>query len=370
MRIAHFIATNFVGGPEKQILNHISRLPIGLHAVQVISFDEPGGRELRSEAGKLGVECHLLPAGKWHIHHVLRQLLQWHDVWQPDVVCAHGYKAGFFTLLLKLRRGSRFVGFSRGWTSESLKVHLYSLLDRLIIRFADVIVAVSQSQGRRLERAFVPARKIRVVENAVTISRSVVEFETGGDIRQELGLPADSRLILAAGRLSPEKGYADLLRSMDALVHEFPQAHLLLAGSGPLEAELKAQAATLTGCVHMHFLGFRTDMRHLFRQSDVFALSSISEGLPNVVLEAMALGLPVAATRVGGLPEIIDDGDTGLLTSPKSPKEMTAAIARYLRNPEFARQIATKARQAVYERFSPERQTESLLSVYQEALAK
>jgi glycosyltransferase involved in cell wall biosynthesis len=370
MRIAHFIATNFVGGPEKQILNHISRLPKDLHAVLLISFDEPGGQELRTEAGKLDVECHLLPAGKWQIPQVLRQLLRMHDEWRPDVVCAHGYKAGFFTLLLKLRRGCRIVGFSRGWTSESLTIHLYSMLDRLIIRFADIVVAVSKSQGRRLERAFVPIRKIRVVENAVTISQSAAEPEVGGDIRQELGLPADARLILAAGRLSPEKGYADLLRAMDALVLEFPQAHLLLAGSGPLEVELKAQAARLASCANLHFLGFRRDMRRLFLQSDVFALSSFSEGLPNVVLEAMALGLPVAATRVGGLPEIIDDGDTGLLVPPQRPGELTIAMARYLRNPEFARQIAANARGAVYERFSPERQTERLLSAYQEALSK
>jgi glycosyltransferase involved in cell wall biosynthesis len=369
MRIAHFIGTNFVGGPERQILNHVSRLPRHEHAVLLVSFDEHGGRELQAAATALNIECRLLPAGRWQLSAVWRELLRVYQDWRPDVVCAHGYKAGFYTLLLKLRQGCRYIGFSRGWTSESLTIHLYSLLDRIVIRFADVIVAVSRSQQHKLLRAWVPRRKIRVVENAVTIPVDCVIREPQGDIRHELALPSDARIVLAAGRLSPEKGYDDLLRAFDDVAREMPQTHLLLAGSGGLEPELRALSARLATHTHVHFLGFRKDMHSLFRQADVFALSSLSEGLPNVVLEAMALGVPVAATRVGGLPEVIDDGETGLLVPPQATAELGRALLRFLRDPLFARQTAERARRAVYERFSPESQTEQLLAAYRAAVS-
>lgn len=370
MRIAHFIGTNFVGGPERQILSHVSRLLRANHHILLISFDEPGGRELQDVAAGMNIECRLLPAGRWQLPAVWRGLLQLQRTWHPDVVCAHGYKAGFYVLLLKLRHGCRFVGFSRGWTSESLTIHLYSLLDRIVIRFADIVVAVSRSQQQRLLRAWVPRRKIRVVENAVTIPRNGGAHDPRTSIRQELGLPSDARIVLAAGRLSPEKGYDDLLRAFDGVFREFPRAHLLLAGSGGLEHALRAMAENLAATANVHFLGFRRDVHNLFRQADVFVLSSLSEGLPNVVLEAMALGVPVAATQVGGLPEVIDHERTGLLVPPRAVTDLAEAVLRYLRDPSFARQIAVRARQDVYERFSPERQTELLLSVYREAAAE
>jgi glycosyltransferase involved in cell wall biosynthesis len=370
MRIAHFIATNFVGGPEKQILNHIGRLPQDVHRVMLISFAEHGGYELKREADQRAIECVLLPAEKWRLHAVLAQLLRAYDVWRPDVVCAHGYKAGFYTLLLKMLRRCRYVGFSRGWTSENLKIHLYSLLDKSIIRFADSIVAVSESQRLRLREAWVPDRKIHVVENAVTVpDQSVVRSNPGQtDIRRELGLAEEARIILAAGRLSPEKGYDDLLRAMILVREKVPSAHLLMAGTGPMEATLRAQVSQsgLESCVH--FLGFRKDILNLYGQSDVLALSSLSEGLPNVVLESMALGLPVVATRVGGLPEIIKDGSTGLLVASRASGELAAGLARILTEATFAKEISTRAREDVYRRFAPQVQTERLLQVYREAI--
>lgn len=368
MRIAHFIATNFVGGPEKQILNHVGRLAPAEHPVLLISFAESGGIELKAEAEKRGFRCELLPASKWAVGSVISQLLRLHDEWRPDVVCAHGYKAGFYTIILRWLRGCRFVAFSRGWTSENLKIHLYGMIDKAIVRFADVIVAVSNSQRLKLLKAWVPDSRIVVVENAVTVSGQATPSTGAADIRAELGLAAETPLVLAAGRLSPEKGYDDLLRAIVEVRRVIPNVCLLLAGAGMLDEELRAQAKSLGIEANVRFLGFRKDILQMYGQVNVFALSSLSEGLPNVILESMAIGLPVVATRVGGLPEIIDDGRTGILVEARDTSGLAAGLVRMLNDKGFAGAVAKQAREDVYTRFSPEVQTERLLDVYRRAM--
>jgi glycosyltransferase involved in cell wall biosynthesis len=135
-----------------------------------------------------------------------------------------------------------------------------------------------------------------------------------------------------------------------------------------LDAELKAQAKALGLDANVRFLGFRKDILSMYGQVNVFALSSLSEGLPNVILESMAIGLPVVATRVGGLPEIIDDGRTGILVEPRAHSALAAGIVRLLRDGEFSREVARQAREDVYHRFSPDVQTERLLDVYRKAI--
>lgn len=367
MRVIHFIGTNFVGGPEKQILNHLPRLAASGHAVLLVSFAEPGGEALARAAAAQRVRCELLAPGKWQLGAVMAGLRRLHREWAPDVVCAHGYKAGFYALWLRLLTGCPCIAFSRGWTSENLKVRMYGWLDKALVRFADRVVAVSQAQRRRLERVLVPVRKIRVVENAVTFAPedAGAAVETAS-VRAELGIAAQAPLILAAGRLSPEKGCRYLLAAVDGILARFPEARVLIAGDGPDEAMLRAQAARLQGAAHVHFLGFRNDMRRLLRQADVLALPSLSEGLPNVVLEAMASGLPVVATRVGGVPELVQDGVTGLLVEPRQPAALAQAIVRLLDDRALAGKLAQQARTMVHERYSAERQTQQLLGVYAE----
>lgn len=135
MYVFHFIATNFVGGPEKQILSHLDELRAANTQLLLISFAESGGYELQRKSAAMGIRCELLPARRGAMRSVLRELLRLYRTERPSVVCAHGYKATFYALLLKLLTGSKVVSFSRGWTAENTTVKLYGWLDRLIIRF-------------------------------------------------------------------------------------------------------------------------------------------------------------------------------------------------------------------------------------------
>lgn len=367
MRIIHFIATNFVGGPEKQILNHLKRLRMAGQSILLVSFQETGGYALKEEAGHIEIDCELLPSGTWTVYQVMKQLRSLYEQWRPEVICAHGYKAVFYSSLLKLLTGCKYIGFSRGWTAENLRVSVYEMLDRLLIRSADRVVAVSEAQAKRLQRAFIPKGKIAVVANAVTMKED--KNSRGGctyGIRKELGLNPDCRLLLTAGRLSPEKGHRYLLSAMRSIVDVFPDVHLLIAGDGQLREKLEKQSVTLQCHKHVHFLGFRRDLISLFEQVDVFVLPSLSEGLPNVIIESMILGVPVVATRVGGVPEIVNHEHTGLLVDAKQPAALTKAIAELLDDYEAASEMSIRAKEFVARHHSAEQQTDRLLKLYEE----
>ncbi len=372
MKIIHFIATNFIGGPEKQILSHLLKAGESGHEWLVLSFEEGGGRELQKKCGQLDIRCKLLPADRMSVFPVLRGLVSIYRREKPSLICAHGYKANFYTLALKMITGCRIVGFSRGWTAEDFTVRMYGLMDKLLIRFSDRVVAVSFAQAERLAELFVPRRKIRVIQNSLIDLESDPSPEPEASVRGQLGLGAGSRLILSAGRLSPEKGHSDLLTAASLILVDNARAdvHFVFAGDGPLEEKLKARAKELNIADHVHFLGFCRNVKPLFRQCDIFALPSLSEGLPNVILEALFFKLAVAATRVGGVPELIEDGQTGMLVAPGNPQDMAEKIMMILDSAALAKRITLAGFERVNREFSRDRQTQLLLDVYREVAEK
>jgi len=368
MRIIHFIATNFIGGPEKQILSHLLNIKDIGHDSLVISFKEIGGYELQRRCDELKIRCELLPAGRLSFMSVLRRLYAIYREENPSLICAHGYKANFYSLALKLMTGCKIVGFSRGWTAENLTVKLYGLMDKLLIRFSDRVVAVSYAQRERLRTLFVPEGKIRVVQNSLIDMGPESSMEPDFDVRRQLRVNSEARLVFSAGRLSPEKGHSDLLEAAEIiLAHERNRnVHFVIAGAGPLQEKMSEMAERLSIADHVHFLGFCKDLKPWFKQSDVFALPSLSEGLPNVILESLFFKLPVAATRVGGVPELIEDGHTGVLVVPRNPADLAAKIMIILDSPELAERLRKNGFELVNREFTRDRQTQLLLDVYHE----
>lgn len=369
MRIAHFIGTNFVGGPERQILSHVRQAQGMNNEFVIISFAEPGGYALQELAQQMGIETVLLPAGRWQLYAVCTELHRFYQRWRPGAICAHGYKATFYSALAQVFSKSKYIAFSRGWTTENLKVKLYHRLEGLLIRFADRVVAVSKAQRQQLKKLLIPDNKIAIVENAVTIGgRTSTEDQVRDEVREELGLSKEDQIILSAGRLSPEKGHEFLIAALDDVSGKIAGTHLLMAGDGPLRKELHKQASSAQHADHIHFLGFRKDMRRLFLAADVFVLPSLSEGLPNVILEAMALEVPVVATRVGGVPELVSHECTGLLVEARNPQDLSRALCRLLEDIDDAKTMAERALQLVNSDYSAASQTSRLLRLYKDVM--
>lgn len=181
--------------------------------------------------------------------------------------------------------------------------------------------------------------------------------------------PAGTRVIGTVGHLAGQKGHRYLLEAMALLVRDEPQLGMIVAGDGALRPALEAQAAALGLSAQVCFTGFQRDILPLMQSFDIFVFSSYLEGLGTAILDAMALGKPVVATRAGGIPEAVADGVTGLLVPPRDPQALATALRHLLRHPQEAQRLGQAGRQRVAQQFTAEQMASGTLRVYQQVLA-
>ena len=204
---------------------------------------------------------------------------------------------------------------------------LYNRVDRYCLPFYERVICVSEDLQHACRKFGVPELRCLLIENAIDTSRFIRGTERD-EAKRRLGLPAGKFTIGAVGRLSEEKAYDLLIRAVDRLIGDGYDVALLIVGEGNQRAKLEALLAELGRGDRIRLLGFQGDVIPLFEAMDLFVLSSLSEGLPNVVLEAMALEVPLVATRIAGIPRLIEDGRNGLLVEPGSIDALATAIAR------------------------------------------
>jgi glycosyltransferase involved in cell wall biosynthesis len=230
--------------------------------------------------------------------------------------------------------------------------------ERVLWPAADHILCNSQMvKDFLVSRYGLPPSRLTVVPNGVDTDF----FQPGPNGRSE-----DPPVLLSVARLVPDKDHDTMLAAFSRLTQRHPGAQLWLVGNGPRREVLEHKVRDLGLTERVKFLPVAKDIRHLYHQADVFVLSSVAEGLPNVVLEAMAAGLPVVATRVGGLPEAVVPEDTGLLVSPRDVAGLAAALGRLLTDPRARRDLGRRGRERVLERFS----FEAMVSSHEEVWAR
>ena len=273
-----------------------------------------------------------------------------------DVVHTHLLRADLYAgLAARLARARAVVStvYAIGPYRRSRRRRLDGLLDQLTRLWPTHLVAVSRAVKddcvRRLRWA---DTRVSVIHTGIEAERYGPDESARGRIRSDWGIEPATPLIVTVARLGYEKGLATLIEAAVVLARRHPTAVTVIVGDGPMRAELtdKIAAAGLSGRVRL--AGFRPDVPDVLRAADVFCLPSHMEGLPNAVLEACAAGLPVVATGVGGVPELVVDGETGLLVAPGRPEALADAIGRLLDDPPLARRLAEAGRQRVATTFS------------------
>ncbi|MDT8368312.1 MAG: glycosyltransferase [Longimicrobiales bacterium] len=235
---------------------------------------------------------------------------------------------------------------------------------RLAARFSGPLIAVSEPLRQSLIGDLgLSGSEVRVVTNGVPLHTA-----TRPVLRDELDLPPDARLVVAVGNLYPVKGHVHLVRALALLSREMPGVHVAIAGRGMMESRLKSLARELGVADRLHLLDLRTDVPNVLASAEVFALPSLSEGLPLALLEAMFAGLPIVATRVGQVPDVLEEAASGLLVPPEDPAALAAALATLLKSPARARALGLRARARAEECYSVSAMVACYAGVYQELL--
>jgi len=287
----------------------------------------------------------------------------------PYIIQTHSVKSHFLLRASGLARKHRWVAFHHGYTATDSKMRAYNKLDRWSLRAAHRVVTVSSAYASRLELLGTSRSKIRVVANAADPESFLSpEITQPRALREQLGVTGTSRMILAVGRLSAEKGHINLVRAVARLCLDHPEhdARLVVVGDGPERASLSLAARSLGLGDRLILTGQVSDPRPYYLAADVMALPSLIEGSPNVLLEAMAAGLPIVATRVGGVPEIISDGLTGLLAEPADFESFSSALNLVLSNTGLSRTLAQNARAVARTSYAPAARARALVDIYRE----
>ncbi len=368
-RILHLIASHSVGGPEKQLLHHARDARDAGYQVILGSFqDDAEVPEVLTLARRYGIETVSIPGGiRPGLVEDLTHYLGQHHI---DLLCTHGYKANVVGHFAAKHAGIPWVPFVHGFTSETWQVTLYERLERSLLVRSPWVVCTSPAQARELGRLRRGRPAPLVIPNAVLAPREVATLHQVVPSRQELGFTGRAFVFGAAGRFSREKGHRFLLDAFALLGKMLPgqPVELLLLGEGREEGALRAQATRLGIDARVCFAGFQSRPALWMKVMDCMVQPSLAEGVPNSVLEAMLLGVPVIATNVGGIPEVVEDKETGLLVEPGSPTALAEAMRKMVHSVPMRRQLASDAKRHVQENFSPARQRNLLETLYKTLL--
>jgi glycosyltransferase involved in cell wall biosynthesis len=363
--VCQLLHTLNVGGAE-MLAACLARRLRGRYRFVFACLDELGtlGEQLRGEG--FPVEVVQRRAGldlgcPWR----LARLYARHKV---DLIQAHQYTPFFYALLSRMlsRRPVLFTEHGRHQPDYPRRKRIVA--NRLLLRRRDRVVAVGEAVRQALiANEGIPPRRVEVVYNGIDTAR----FGEAGDrdaVRREMGLPADELVVIQVARLDYLKDHGTAVRAMGQVVRQAPRARLLLVGEGPEEAAIRGQVEREGLQDQVRLLGLRRDVARLLHAADVFLLTSVSEGVPLTLIEAMAAGLPVVSTDVGGTAEVVVEGETGYLAPAKDDAALATAILRLAGDPALRQRLGEAGKARARAAFDEPRMAERYAQLYEEML--
>jgi glycosyltransferase involved in cell wall biosynthesis len=349
------------GGAESKLLELVQHMDRTRFETMVMSLGL--GNEIEDQFQKLDCRVITYYRQKRVDLDLLKRLREFIHEEKIDIVMTTLFYADVLGALAGHKGGAKGVFSWETISSPKWLVPHRLYAYRYAIRKVDKVISVSQATADWLvQKRKVPPQKITIIPYGVNLEK----FKPGpGEItRSDIGIETDDVVIGQVSRLTEQKGHTYLIDAAKLVVRQFPRVKFVLAGDGPLRNQLEAQIRQNGLQDHFILLGFRRDVPELLRLFDIFALPSLYEGLPNVVLEAMATALPVVATPVDGTKEAVADGETGLLVPEKDSGRLAKALLSLLQNNEKRIRMGQNARQRVENHFSLKLQVEQFERLY------
>lgn len=368
MKVLHLRSGGGLYGAEKVVLSLAQGSSEAGHEVAVMNLQRPGqGAGLVEAVRALGLEARAVACTSQLDLGAVREIRRRLDGRGVDLIHSHDYKSDFYALLCA--RGIPHVATCHNWASDKLRMRFYRALNKRLMRGFSRIAAVSEPLRRELLLSGIDGSKLVMIPNGVPLEEGPPAGR-GTAMRRSLGLGEEAEIVIAVGRLAPEKGHLNLIAAAQAVAAARPRSKFLVVGEGPLRLELEEAARVRGLCARFMFLGVRQDVRELLAASDVFVLPSFKEGLPLAMLEAMACRRPVIAAPVGEVPAVVADGVSGLLVDPADAAALSGSIIRLLGSPAEAAALAEAGYRRVLEEYSAAAMVRRYHELYREALAE
>ncbi len=357
-----------IGGAEVMV----DRLVRGLghfYRLSVACLDEVG--ELGERLKRDGIPVYELGRRQGFDWRCVRRLLACAKKEGATLIHAHQYTPFAYAAAMRVMGGRPQVLFTEHGRfypdRSSLKRRWFN---RLMTKPTDRFVAVGKDVREALvNHEGISERRIEVVYNGIDLAQIRSHLSCREDVRGKLGFGGQDFLVLQVARLDKIKDHATALRTMALVAEAEPHIHLVIVGDGPERSQIDQDIARLRLGGRVKMLGMRRDVPQLLAAADAFLLTSVSEGIPVTVIEAMATGVPVVATSVGGLPELIEDGTSGLLAPRGDAKGLAAALGRLAHNDDLTAQLVSAGRRRAEQHFSERQMTTRYAEIYAEMLA-
>ncbi len=364
------VVTGTGGGPEKTILNSPRFLePYGYRAICAYMHPpaDPGTAVLKDRAAAANAPfVSIADRGPFDFR-VVKQLLQLCRREKVAIWHGHDYKSNAIGLLLRPLWPMHLVSTVHGFGVHTGRTPFYNKIDRRCLRWYERVICVSADLHEDFLSAGLSAEQCVLIENAI----DTVEFSrhmSTPDAKQALGIPTSRFLIGSVGRLSEEKNYLGLVEAVHRLIADGHDIGLVIAGEGPQKAELDHLIHRLGLTDRIRLLGFCSETKSVYQALDVFVLSSLREGLPNVLLEAMALEVPVLATRIAGVPRLVQHDVSGLLVDPGDVDQLATGVTRLLSCASLRQRLTNAARKTIESSYSFDVRMKKVRRVYSSVL--
>lgn len=347
--ILHIIHSLDVGGAEKIVVDFAEETNPDLFNVSICCLDKIGtlGEELKSKGYRV-ISMGRTPGVDWRLIMSLWKFLRENKI---DIIHAHQYSSFFYAALAKnFSKRPCIIFTEHGRFYPDRKRIKRIIFDPILSGFASEIVSISAATKEAMVKYDnFPRKKIKIIYNGVKFRTNSIDR---AQKRQELDISTEDFVLVTAARLDSIKNHGMMIRTMKRISESIPRCKLIIAGDGPEYAGLSEEIDSSGLSDSVILLGFRDDIAEIFSASDVFLLSSVSEGTSVTLLEAMHAGLPAVVTNVGGNPEVLTDGETGFLVESDDDKAMAHKIIALYKDRNMAHQMGGRAKERAGKLFS------------------
>ena len=364
LKVLIIIATNNIGGPGKgifQLINHSDSEEVEFYLANFIQKDQ-ATFEFMEECQRQGVKLHLIKQHSRFDFSMVKQVANLIQSNKCDLIQTHGYKGHIIGYLLRKKFGIKWITVAHGWTNENIKIKLYTFIEKLLIRRSDYAITVSPTLYDTVGKIRGIQKPTSLILNAIVDVKLPSQDELD-KVRNKYQL-GKSLVLGVLGRFSEEKGQSFVIKAVAEIKKYHSDVKLLLLGEGVDEDKLRLLVERYELQSNVLFCGYQSNVNAYLGVVDFVLVPSLSEGIPNIVLESLYLHKAVIATNVGGIPEIIADKKNGWLIQAGSEKQISDKVLELLDSDEEVEKVKKNARASLFPKFSIENRVESFLHVY------